>query len=235
MFNFNSMKRQISIFLGFLICLSCKKSPPLPPPAPLDCSDFYSHLTSDISKVDFKPGTYWVLYDSIKGVFDSVSVVFNQQYVQEYPWVKNEDCQRKSDVIVHLLNEYIYSATGSPSLTTKGEFASMNSSSDRVLLQNFGNINCSQYNNCGTYVYFDYQTANTAWNADLINKPDSVLIYNKYFKRVINYEYPKNFVPSSGKKMYFFNSDVGFLKIKLFDTSNVLISNEVLIRYKIVK
>lgn len=216
-------------------CVSCEKDKGPAQAQPPDCSAYQTHLSADIQKVNFKPGTYWVLYDSIANKYDSVAVAYNQQFVQEYNWNMSPRCLKTADVVQHLLNEYTYTAGGTPTLTSVGEFGIMKCLDSHVLLQKLSEINCANYNNCGTSVYYDYEAAGNAPEAQFITRYDSFFVYNTWFKKVMKTSYPLNYVPGYGKREYLFNTEVGFLKLKLYDNGGTLNYNAVLVRQHLVK
>ena len=88
---FKTMKSKILGLSLIVICLSCaKKDPPTPPLGGSSCVPVTRTITdARIIACEYKPGSYWVVKDSLSGAIDTLSVDQLQSGTTEVP---NQGC-----------------------------------------------------------------------------------------------------------------------------------------------
>jgi hypothetical protein len=231
------LKTTQSLLLLLALC-GCKKENP--PPAPLPsgenpCITNKRPVSVDVRKTDFKPGTYWVLYDSIAGTYDSLLIKENLHSYAEYPHAKGQACSW-ADRIQHTLLQYQYASSGTPSLVT-GQYLYFLSEEKAITLN--GTITNFPYP--GPMIYYDFDTEPRSYFP--VTRLDSIFVLNRYVKRVIKsigpirYKSANSSAEVSDHSIYhhYFNADIGFLKAISYDSNQVMLSNKVLVRYSILK
>jgi hypothetical protein len=68
---------QVLFLLAVLIFSACKKEEPQAPVVE-DCSSAYKHLSENVNQINYKPGSYWIIYDSVSKKIDSLVISSNQ-------------------------------------------------------------------------------------------------------------------------------------------------------------
>ena len=199
--------------LGFLLLLmivSCKKEDNGIEDNP--CGEkFTAGITSaDLLNSEFKTGTYWVFVDSSDNTTDSIAISsFKQEFINDacgnsYETHSFQAYSSKSEELTH----YVIAAGG--------------------LYKDYDGTS-----NSGTLIYDDFNTATSKTNY-LIEKFDSLYIFDCYYHKVLRVEIGDDPTENHNKSIYYMNSDFGFLKHDIY-SGHVLISRKVLIRKHIVR
>lgn len=230
MFRFN----QVKLLAVVLIFSACKKEEPLAPVV-VDCSSAYTHLSEDVKQINYKVGTYWIMYDSVSKKIDSLVVSSNHGvYLMEYPKNKGQ-CQPKADRIVHMIDIYNIDSLGHATKISieKNYVFILGIESDEVVIHGFPrSYPYSTPDISPVLIYIDYNSTiypQTSYYP-AISKLDSVFIVNRYYTKVI-----KSSRGNKGKLDYYFNVGSGFLKFQSIDSNGVELFNRVLLRNKILK
>jgi hypothetical protein len=85
--------------------------------------------------------------------------------------------------------------------------------------------------NSGTQIYDDFDRTTSMTNYQ-IEKFDSLLIFDQYYKRVLRVEIEKDHTENNNKSIYYINSEFGFLRHVIY-LDNILSSKKILMRKKI--
>ena len=221
-----------------LVLTSCKKENPEPAPLPSGPDPCFTNkvpVSADLKKAAFNPGTYWVLYDSIAATYDSLLVKDTTLTYAQYPHSKGQTCSWADRIIV-ALTQYRYAASGTPSLVT-GEYLCIISEKQTINLNGY----ITNFPVTGPMIYYDFDSEPKPYFP--ITRLDSIFILNRYMKRVIKsigpirYESSSGSAPMSDRSIYhhYFNTDIGFLKVVRYDSSQVLLSSKALVRYNLAK
>jgi hypothetical protein len=232
--------RVFLVFFSLFVFSACKKVDTGTPqmstePSQEECLNRKRLISEDIKQADFKPGTYWILFDSITSGLDSISVKSNRHFVLEYPKPKGQ-CQAFADEIILNFDHYSYSFGSSPSVVTPSVYSYMVCSDEMIVINGYPN----NYPWGGPKIYYNFDIVPKELIA--LKTIDSLFVYDTYYKRIINTIGPVRFYnPNSSETNpnytyhHYFNVAFGFLKIKIFDSQNTMLANKVLIRSKIVR
>lgn len=230
MYGFNHFKLLIVV----LIFSACKKKEPQAPVVE-DCASAYTHLSEDVKQINYKVGTYWIMYDSVSKKIDSLVVSSNSGiFLMEYLVAKLQ-CPPKADRIIHMVDIYdidsLGKATKSPD--EKNYVLILGIESEEVVIHGFPrSYPYSTPDISPVLIYIDYNSTiypQTSYYP-AISKLDSVFIVNRYYTKVI-----KSSRGNKGKLDYYFNVGSGFLKFQSIDSNGVELFNRVLLRNKILK
>ncbi len=219
------------LYLVFaLILFSCKKKTESVNDISADVPCYYYPLSKDLQKVDYKVGSYWVLFDSIQNRYDSLTVSYNNHYTQEYPMHKGMSCPNKADRIHHSIDLYYCSPAGS---VTK---ASVNENYVEVLVSEnnqsviHGYPNCYP-STCPIKIYHNFDSIpNDLLDPVSYSKFDSLPIHQRFYKKVRKLTTGAKAITS-----YYFNSENGFLRFYASDSTGKVTLNKSLVRQLILK
>lgn len=202
------------LFIGLilqLILLSCDNDNDSPGHNPCSGDERTFYITSsDLQKCKYKTGSYWVYVDSASNIFDSVSIVsFNQGFL--------DDICGNSFEIHFFKTVSSYSSESTVYVVVAGG-----------LFKDFnGNPNS------GTQIYDDYNITSSRTNY-IIERFDSIFIYDQYYKKVIRIEIEKDPTEEYYMSIYFINSEFGFLRHDIY-SNNILINKKILMRKNIIR
>jgi hypothetical protein len=229
MFRFN----QVKLLAVVLIFSACKKEEPQTFVVE-DCSSAYTHLSEDVKQINYKVGTYWIMYDSVSKKIDSLVVSSNHGvYLMEYPTNKGQ-CQPKADRIVHGVTIYNYDSLGKSIKCPdeKNYVLLLGIEAKEVVIHGYPNgYPYSAQGFSPIFIYSDYTLATPQSSFyPAISKLDSIFIVNRYYTKVMKSRYG-----NKGKLDYYFNVSSGFLKFQSTDSNGVELFNRVLLRNKIFK
>ncbi|MBK7212246.1 MAG: hypothetical protein IPH88_02880 [Bacteroidales bacterium] len=169
-----------------------------------------SITSADLLSCEYKTGTYWVFTDSTDNSTDSIAIrSFKQEFIKDacgnsYETHSFQAYSSKSAE----LTQYVIAAGG--------------------LFKDYDGTS-----NSGTLLYDDFNTATSKTNY-LIEKFDSLYIFDRYYHKVLRIEIGDDPTENHNKSIYFMNSDFGFLGQDIY-SGNFLISKKVLIRKQIVR
>jgi hypothetical protein len=230
MFRFN----QVKLLAVVLIFSACKKEEPQTFVVE-DCSSAYTHLSEDVKQINYKVGTYWIMYDSVSKKIDSLVVSSNHGVnLMEYPTNKGQ-CQPKADRIVHGVTIYNYDSLGKSTKCPdeKNYVLLLGIEAKEVVIHGYPNgYPYSTPDISPVLIYIDYSSTALPQTSyyPAISKLDSVYIVNHYYTKVIKASHGLK-----GKLNYYFNVSSGFLKFQSIDSTGVELFNRVLLRKKILK
>jgi len=224
---------QVLFLIAVLIFSACKKKESQAP-ASEDCSSAYKPLSEDVKEINYKPGSYWIMYDSVSKKIDSLVVSSNSGiFLMEYLVAKLQ-CPPKADRIVHMVDIYnidsLGKATKSPE--EKNYVFILGVESKEVVIHGYPNgYPYSAQGFSPIFIYTDYTLAAPQSSFyPAFSKLDSIFIVNRYYTKVIKARYG-----NKGKLDYYFNASTGFLKFQSTDSNGVELYNRVLLRNKIIK
>ena len=168
-----------------------------------------SHINStDLQNCKYKINSYWVYVDSVNNSFDSVSIEsFEQGFIEDI-------CGNSYET---------------HSFKTISSYSS--ESTDYVVVAGGLFKDFDGTPNSGTQIYDDFDVTTSMTNYQ-IEKFDSLLIYDQYYKRVLRVEIEKDHTENNDKSIYFINSEFGFLRHDIY-SDNILTSNKILMRKNI--
>ena len=201
---------KILLYIGLIIALiSCKKREDANPHNPCtgDETTFYIAST-DLQNCKYKTNSYWVYVDSVNNSIDSVSIEsFDQRFIDDVCGNSYEIHSFKTiSSYSSELTDYVVVAGG----LFKGYEGPPNS---------------------GTQIYDDFDVTTSRTNYQ-IEKFDSLLIYDQYYKRVLRVEIENDRTENTNKSIYFINSEFGFLRHDIY-SENILTSKKILMRKNI--
>ena len=212
------MKKVFSTGLILIVILSsCRDNEYKPNPCPNSNSKDTVYISSsDLQNCKYKTGTYWVFVDSVTNIYDSVAVIsFNQG-------VLNHECNPKYEF--HSFKTLSsYSAKSIDYLVYNGGIFK-----DRTKVPNLGT---SVY--AFSMIYMDYNSASSFPNC-LIERLDSIFIYDQYYKKVLRVEVEKDPTENQNKSVYFMNSEFGFLRHDIY-RNDILTSQKLLMRKEVIR
>jgi len=195
-------------FIIFLVLVSCDKEDENSGHNP--CGDKF---TADISSTDlqncmYKTNSYWIYIDSINNSFDSVSIEsFNQDIIEDI-------CGNPYEI-------HSFKTTSSNS----------SESTDYVVVAGGLFKDFDGTPNSGTQIYDDFDVTTSMTNYQ-IEKFDSLIIYDQYYKKVLRFEIENDHTENNNRSIYFINSDFGFLRHDIY-SDNTLTSKKILMRKNI--
>jgi hypothetical protein len=167
-------------------------------------------LSSDLQNCKYKTGTYWIFVDSVINICDSVVVIdFNQTYL--------------GDKCSGIFETYIFKTQSSHTFKT----------TDYVVVAGGLFKNFTGSVNSGTQIYDNYYNASSMTNY-LIERLDSIFVYDQYYKKVLRVEIEKDLTENKNKSIYYINSEFGFLRHDIY-LDNILISKKILIKKAIIR
>lgn len=200
------------IFTTFFIACSKKQSEPKGPPP---CtSETHTKITNQkFLDFVFKQGSYWVYKDSLNNNFHDTLLLYYPPYFED---VKTSQ----------------YGCNFVEQFNMKSWSRLMIEQTDRdYIIKPDSFITFSNYQNSKAAVMFlPKGTANNPCRFY-----DSLFIYDRYYKDVVQSDTIKGNNGISYKMICFFNSQFGFLRNDLYNTNNQLISRKVLFAKNIVK
>lgn len=172
---------------------------------------FTANITSaDLLNSEYKTGTYWVMIDSTDNTTDSISISsFKQEFINDACGNSYEthSFQARSSKSAEV-TQYVIAAGG--------------------LFKDYNGTS-----NSGTLLYDDFNTATSMTNY-LIEKFDSLYIFDRYYYKVLRIEIGDDPTENHNKSIYLMNSDFGFLGQEIY-SGHVLISRKFLMRKHIVR
>jgi len=170
-----------------------------------------SYINSlDLQNCRYKTNSYWVYTDSVTNSLDSVSIDnFNQDFIED-------ECGNSYEI---------------HSFKTISSYSSKSINYVVVAGGLFKGFDGTP--NSGTLIYDDFNTTSPMSNY-LIERFDSLFIYNQYFRNVLRVEIENDPTENHNKSLYFINSEFGFLRHDIY-SDNILISRKLLIRKDIAR
>lgn len=206
------MEVKYLIYLGLMFSIvfsSCRKVEDNPIHIPCTGDETISYIESvDLQNCMYKINSYWVYIDSVNNSIDSVYIdSLDQGFIKDF-------CGNSYEM-------YYYKTISS--------YSSM--STDYVVFADglFKTFNGLIYK--GIQIYDDFDMTSSMTNYQ-IEKFDSLLIYDQYYKRVLRVEIENDEGVNNNKSIYFINSEFGFLRHEIY-SDNILTSNKILIRKNI--
>jgi hypothetical protein len=200
------MKKLVLVVL-VLLAFGCNKEEDVT----VKCgSDYHDISSPDILNAKFKPGTYWVYFDSIAMTSDSTIV------------------NTISEGNAGQCNEY--HAYGMNLVSYPNLLGSNIAMYYTGIEKNTGGLP-----NTGIMIYTDFNVPDSSASFNC-SRLDSVFIYDRYYKRVEKVTVNKD--PSTTaktKSVYYFNSAYGILRQDIYNASNVLTNKKLLVRKNIVR
>lgn len=188
---------------------SCKKEDGNSGNSPCAGEETIAYINSiDLQNCKYKTNSYWVYVDSVNNSFDSVSIVsFEQGFIEDMCENSFETHSfRTSSSLSSELTNYVVVAGG--------------------LFKDFGGSP-----NSGTQIYNDFDITSSMTNFQ-IQKYDSLLIYDEYYKRVLRVEIATDPTENQDRSIYFINSEFGLLKHNIY-SDNILTASKILMRKNI--
>lgn len=205
--------RWLILILAVLVLFSCNKSESREK-AP-DCSGPQPTsfiLDQGLVKAKFKTGTYWIFYDSITGIIDS-NVIYQHSSGLTHPSFQCRDFEYWE----FRIQKYSTSSGNEERYSMDARGISLNP------LDFFFPTN----------IYFP--PGGSDGSGVTHTRLDSIYIYNKYYKNVMTSTFNDDPIEPDNKAVYYFNTDYGFLRKDLYNSSNQLIKKRQLIRVNIVR
>jgi len=188
---------------------SCKKEDDNPVHNTCASYETTSYIESThLQNCKYKSNSYWVFIDSVNNSIDSVSIQsFDQGFIEDICGSSYETHSFKTiSSYSSKLTDYVVVAGG--------------------LFKDFNGTP-----NSGTKIYDDFDVVSSITNYQ-IQKFDSLLIYDQYYKRVLRVVIENDHTESNNKSIYFINSEFGFLRHDIY-SNDILTSNKILMRKNI--
>jgi hypothetical protein len=191
--------------------LSCSKKDDNSGHSPCSGNEATTYITSpDLQNCKYKTESYWVFVDSVNNSFDSISVEsFNQGFLDDI-------CGNSHEI-------HSFKTISSSSME----------STDYVVVAGGLFKDFTGSPNSGTQIYDDFNTT-TSMSNYIIGHLDSIFIYDRYYKNVLQVEIENDPTEDHNKSFYFINSEFGFLRHDIY-SSNTLVSKKVLMRKNIIR
>jgi len=170
---------------------------------------FTANITStDLQNCMYKTSSYWIYIDSVNNSYDSVSIQnFNYGFIE--------------DVCGNSYETHSFKTTSSYSLE----------STDYVVVAGGLFKDFDGTANSGTQIYDDFSTTSSMTNYQ-IEKFDSLFIFDRYYKKVLQVEIENDHTENNNKSIYFISSEYGFLRHDIY-SDNIMASKKVLMRKNI--
>lgn len=173
-----------------------------------DGDQTYQPISLQMLDAKYKIGTYWIFMDSVSNVFDSTFVNSNSE----------------SDIYdgcVTTYHVYDYSLRSVPNF----EYNSY-----RIVTG--GIFKNSNGPNSGTLIYSQYYYSTSNYSIVYL---DSFFVYDRYYKHLSQTTVLKDPTYNNNKVIYYINTEFGFLRTDILDSSENFISKRLLVRKNIVR
>ncbi len=207
----NRLLRNFSYIFPLVVFFfaSCKKDDESSGHNPCSGSPTTSYITaSDLLNCRYKTGTYWVYIDSITSSNDSVVInSYNQDYI--------------ADMCNNSFQAHSYTIVSYPSMTTHS-----------YVVVGGGLFKDPSGVNTGTQIYDDY---NSPTYYHLSTHFDSMFVFNQYYQNVAQTIIAHDPTENNYKTVYYINSDFGFLRMDIIDTSGTTVSKKLLMQKNILR
>ncbi|MBP7809789.1 MAG: hypothetical protein KA163_10885 [Bacteroidia bacterium] len=167
--------------------------------------------STDLLKADFKTGSYWIFLDSISLTYDSAIVI---QESNDYQHTSGFCENQKNQIITYKIKYF-------PSLVIE----------DYRIGGDLAGITKTPY----TTVYIEFNQPQTPSSQYSFVYYDSLFIYDRYYYRVEKSTITQDVTENNNTVIYYMNSDLGFLRKDIINTSSAVISKKFLIRKNIIK
>ena len=200
------------IYAGLILIstlFSCQKEYDKPSHNPCAGDETISYITStDLQNCKYKTNSYWIFVDSVNNSIDSVTIKsFDQDFLVDVCGNSYEIHSFKTiSSYSSEITDYVVVAGG--------------------LFKDF-----TGSTNSGTQIYGDFDVTSSMTNYQF-EKFDSLLIYDRYYKKVLRVEIENDRTENNNKSIYFINSEFGFLRHDIYSRNN-LISKKILIKKNI--
>lgn len=234
----------IALF-SFLIGFSyCKKKSSSPPAETKDCSSYLTQLSQDAVNAEFKPGTYWVLFDGTNNRYNSISITNNSITTVELSYSYGDECgAKKAYRYTASISQHTYSPGNANPVAVDEDFKGLAYEDNRFFLstkdsyQNMEKCGSVSHPSCYGAIFYEEYSLNN--NNSVKEKLDSMLFNGVYQKSVEHMTFPKNYfyqnIPFTNKVEFYFNTTIGFMRQVKYDSLNNIIADRKMLRYNIVK
>ncbi len=199
------------LLLTVLLFVSCKKESE--PQKQNPCGNggpTTTYITaSDLVNCKYKTGTYWVYIDSTSNTNDSLYISsFNQIFLT------GSTCGDSYEA-------HSYNTVSNPSMKTHS-----------YAVVAGGLFKDPSTVNTGTQIYDNYYSSSYYYTSTHF---DSMFVYNQYYRNVARTVITRDPTENNYKTVYYINSDFGFLRTDILDSSGATISKKMLMRKNIVR
>ncbi len=206
----------VSLVITAMITTSCQKEEERHGIGYCSYKDTTFLKHSDLLHCKYKTNTYWVYYDSVKTLIDSVFInKVKRKFIQDY-------CA---------ITEFYTYTTLSTQSSTPTLYTLVPAGLFKATYNSYNGLDAQVYSPINKKDSSLFEQPGYIYDTLFANK----LIYNEYYEHVMRVTITNDKSEQNRKSIYFVNSDFGILKHEIYDENNNLISNKVLLRKEIIR